>query len=114
MLVFLLFQCIIYISLQKLFLELNQKFGNKIPGGLVTKTATPGYEMVHVGGSQGTTPGFVNTNQMNQLNQLAAGGYGGFPPGLASLAGFNPAAFLQSSKFTFKHLFTIIEMKNLT
>ncbi|KMQ97410.1 protein strawberry notch [Lasius niger] len=78
--------------------ELNQKFGNKIPGGLVTKTATPGYEMVRVGGSQGTPPGFVNTtNQLNQLNQLAAGGYGGFPPGLASLAGFNPAAFLQSS-----------------
>lgn len=56
--------------------------------------------MVHVGGSQGTPPGFVNTNQLNQLNQLAASGYG-FPPGLASLAGFNPAAFLQSSKFTF-------------
>ncbi|KAM0733955.1 Protein strawberry notch [Formica fusca] len=75
---------------------LNQKFGNKIPGGLVTKAATPGYEMVHVGGSQGNPPGFVNTNQLNQLNQLAASGYG-FPPGLASLAGFNPAAFLQSS-----------------
>ncbi|XP_012539722.1 protein strawberry notch isoform X2 [Monomorium pharaonis] len=78
--------------------ELNQKFGNNIPGGLVTKTATPGYEMVHVGGSQGTPPGgFVGSGQLNQLNQLAAGGYpGGFPPGLA-LAGFNPAAFLQSS-----------------
>lgn len=62
--------------------------------------------MVRVGGggSQGTPPGFVNANQMNQLNQLAAGGYG-FPPGLASLAGFNPAAFLQSSKFIFMHLF---------
>lgn len=70
--------------------------------------------MVRVGGSQGTPPGFVNTNQLNQLNQLAAGGYGGFPPGLASLAGFNPAAFLQSSKFTFKHLIMITdnEMKN--
>ncbi|XP_012061904.1 PREDICTED: uncharacterized protein LOC105625173, partial [Atta cephalotes] len=77
--------------------ELNQKFGNKIPGGLVTKNATPGYEMVHVGGSQGTSPGnFVGgTGQMNQLNQLATGGYPGFPPGL-NLAGFNPAAFLQS------------------
>lgn len=80
------------------FLELNQKFGNKIPGGLVTKTTTPGYEMVHVGGSQGPPTGFVGTGQMNQLNQLATGGYPGFPPGLA-LAGFNPAAFLQSSMY---------------
>lgn len=90
--------------LQKLFLELDQKFGNKIPGGLVTKNATPGYEMVHVGGSQGTSPGnFVGgTGQLNQLNQLAAGGYPGFPPGL-NLAGFNPAAFLQSSTFLFHH-----------
>ncbi|XP_020285283.1 protein strawberry notch isoform X5 [Pseudomyrmex gracilis] len=78
---------------------LNQKFGNKIPGGLVTKSAAPGYEMVRVGGSQGPPPGgFVNANQLNQLNQqMPPGGYGGFPPGLASLAGFNPAAFLQSS-----------------
>jgi len=85
-----------------LFIELNQKFGNKIPGGLVTKNATPGYEMVHVGGSQGTSPGnFVGgTGQMNQLNQLTTGGYPGFPPGL-NLAGFNPAAFLQSSIFFF-------------
>lgn len=75
---------------------LSQKFGDKIPGGLVTKAAAPGYEMVRVGGSQGTAPGFVNANQLNQLSQLAASGYA-FPPGLASLAGFNPAAFLQSS-----------------
>lgn len=82
-----------------MFLVLNQKFGNKIPGGLVTKTAAPGYEMVHVGGSQGNAPGFVNANQLNQMNQLA-GGYGGFPPALASLAsGFNPATFFQSGKF---------------
>lgn len=78
-----------------MFVVLNQKFGNKIPGGLVTKTPAPGYEMVHVGGSQGAPPGFVNASQLNQLNQLA-GGYG-FPPGLASLAGFNPA-FLPPSK----------------
>ncbi|XP_012140894.1 protein strawberry notch isoform X3 [Megachile rotundata] len=77
---------------------LNQKFGNKIPGGLVTKTATPGYEMVRVGGSQGTPPGFVNANQLGQLNQLAtAGGSYAFPPGLATLAGFNPAAFFSPS-----------------
>lgn len=73
--------------------------------------------MVHVGGSQGNPPGFVNTNQLNQLNQLAASGYG-FPPGLASLAGFNPAAFLQSSKFTFLIIFfyydVITEVKNFT
>lgn len=80
---------------KKLFLELNQKFGNKIPGGLVTKTTAPGYEMVRVGGSQGTPPGFAGTGQ---LNQLATGGYPGFPPGLA-LPGFNPAAFLQSSMY---------------
>ncbi|XP_012223697.1 protein strawberry notch isoform X3 [Linepithema humile] len=70
----------------------------KAQGALsVTKTATPGYEMVRVGGSQGNAnaPGFVNANQLNQMNQLT-GGYGGFPSGLASLAGFNPAAFLQS------------------
>lgn len=54
--------------------------------------------MVRVGGSQGATPGFAGTGQLNQLNQLAAGGYPGFPPGLA-LAGFNPAAFLQSSTY---------------
>lgn len=66
----------------------------------MTKAATPGFEMVHVGGSQGTPPGFAGTGQLNQLNQLAAGGYPGFPPGLA-LAGFNPAAFLQSSMFFF-------------
>ncbi|XP_032679498.1 protein strawberry notch-like isoform X1 [Odontomachus brunneus] len=74
---------------------LNQKFGNKIPGGLVTKPAGLGYEMGHVGGSQGVPPGFVGMNQLNQLSQLASG-YG-FPPGLATLAGFNPAAFLQPS-----------------
>ncbi|XP_050595329.1 protein strawberry notch isoform X1 [Bombus affinis] len=76
---------------------LNQKFGNKIPGGLVTKTAAPGYEMVRVGGSQGTPPGFVNTNQLGQLGQLAAAGGPYFPPGLATLAGFNPAAFFPPS-----------------
>lgn len=75
---------------------LNQKLSNKIPGGLVTKTAPPGYEMVRVGGSQGTPPNFVGTNQLNQLGQLGAGGPYNFP-GLASLAGFNPAAFLQQS-----------------
>lgn len=84
--------------LLQITLALNQKFGNKIPGGLVTKTATPGYEMVRVGGSQGTPPGFVAANQLNQLSQLAATGYA-IPPGLAALAGFNPAAFLQPSKF---------------
>ncbi|XP_011684968.1 PREDICTED: protein strawberry notch isoform X3 [Wasmannia auropunctata] len=65
-----------------------------------TQGALNGYEMVHVGGSQSTPSagGFVNANQLNQLNQLAAGGYpAGFPPGLALAAGFNPAAFLQSS-----------------
>jgi len=68
----------------------------------VTKTGTPGYEMVHVGGSQGTPPSnFAGTGQMNQLNQLAGSGYPGFPPGLAGLAGFNPAAFLQSSMYLF-------------
>ncbi|CAK9823503.1 Protein strawberry notch homolog 1 [Anthophora retusa] len=76
---------------------LNQKFGNKIPGGLVTKTATPGYEMVRVGGSQGTPPNFVNANQLGQLGQLAAAGGHYFPPGLATLAGFNPAAFFPPS-----------------
>ncbi|XP_017763551.1 PREDICTED: protein strawberry notch [Eufriesea mexicana] len=79
---------------------LNQKFGNKIPGGLVTKTATPGYEMVRVGGSQGTPPGVVIANQLGQLgqlNQLAAAGGPYFPPGLATLAGFNPAAFFPPS-----------------
>ncbi|XP_046831906.1 protein strawberry notch isoform X1 [Vespa crabro] len=75
---------------------LNQKLSNKIPGGLVTKTVPPGYEMVRVGGSQGTPPNFVGTNQLNQLGQLGAGGPYNFP-GLASLAGFNPAAFLQQS-----------------
>lgn len=55
--------------------------------------------MVRVGGSQGVPPSFVGANQLNQLSQLASG-YG-FPPGLATLAGFNPAAFLQPSKFTF-------------
>lgn len=76
---------------------LNQKFGNKIPGGLVTKTAAPGYEMVRVGGSQGTPPGFMNANQLGQLTQLAAAGGAYFPPGLASLASFNPAAFFPPS-----------------
>ncbi|XP_012288560.1 protein strawberry notch isoform X2 [Orussus abietinus] len=76
---------------------LNQKFGGKIPGGLVTKATTPGYEMVRVGGSQGAPPGFMNANQMAQLNQMGPGGPYGFPPGLASLAGFNPAAFLQQT-----------------
>jgi len=89
-----------------LFLVLNQKFGNKIPGGLVTKTAAPGYEMVRVGGSQGNPPGFVNANQLNQMNQLA-GGYGSFP-GLASLAGFNPAALFQSGKSAINHFSIII------
>ncbi|XP_071638840.1 protein strawberry notch-like isoform X2 [Temnothorax longispinosus] len=62
--------------------------------GLVTKAAAPGYEMVRVGGSQGTPPNFAGTGQLNQLNQLATGGYPGFPSGLV---GFNPAAFLQSN-----------------
>lgn len=53
--------------------------------------------MVRVGGSQGTPPGFVNANQLGQLGQLAAaGGAYGFPPGLATLAGFNPAFFSPS------------------
>lgn len=68
----------------------------------MTKTATPGYEMVHVGGSQGNPPGFVNANQLNQMNQLP-GGYG-FPPGLASL-GFNPAALFQSGRSAFNNFF---------
>ncbi|XP_066601044.1 protein strawberry notch isoform X2 [Prorops nasuta] len=77
---------------------LNQKFGGKIPGGLVTKNAAPGYEMVHVGGSQGAVPNFAGGNQMNQLNPMAASGVYGFPPGLANLpGGFNPAAVLQQS-----------------
>jgi len=57
--------------------------------------------MVHVGGSQGPPTGFAGTgqmNQMNQMNQMGTGGYPGFPPNLA-LAGFNPAAFLQSSMY---------------
>lgn len=79
---------------------INQKIGtNKIPGGLVTKTAAPGYEMVRVGGSQGTPPGFVNANHLGQLGQLAAAGGPYFPPGLATLAGFNPAAFFPPSKY---------------
>lgn len=57
--------------------------------------------MVHVGGSQATPPGFVGANQLNQLNQLAASGYG-FPPGLAALTGLNPAAFLQPSELTLR------------
>lgn len=81
------------------FTVLNQKFAGKIPGGLVTKTPTPGYEMVRVGGSQGVSPGFAPQNQMNQLGQFGGAAPYGFPPNLASLAGFNPAAFLQQSKF---------------
>lgn len=80
---------------------MNQKFGSKIPGGLVTKPTAPGYEMVRVGGggSQSNVPqNFVNPNQMGQLGSLGMGGPYGFPPNLASLAGFNPAAFLQPSK----------------
>ncbi|XP_014483079.1 PREDICTED: protein strawberry notch-like isoform X2 [Dinoponera quadriceps] len=70
---------------------LNQKFGNKIPGGLVTKPTGLGYDMVRgVGGSQGVPPNFVGANQLNQLSQLASG-YG-FPPGLTTL-GLNPAFF---------------------
>ena len=64
----------------------------------MTKTPTPGYEMVRVGGSQGGPPNFMGQNQLGQLGGLAAGGpYGGFPP-LGNLAGFNPAAFFQQSK----------------
>ena len=79
---------------------MNQKIGNKIPGGLVTKTAPPGYEMVRVGGSQGMPPGFVNANHLGQLGQLAAASGPYFPPGLVqSLVGFNPAAVFPPSKF---------------
>ncbi|XP_043289667.1 protein strawberry notch isoform X2 [Venturia canescens] len=76
---------------------LNQKFAGKIPGGLVTKTPTPGYEMVRVGGSQGVAPGFATQNQMNQLGQFGGAMPYGFPQSLASLTGFNPAAFLQQT-----------------
>ncbi|XP_015606574.1 protein strawberry notch isoform X2 [Cephus cinctus] len=75
---------------------LNQKLGGKIPGGLVTKTASPGYEMVRVGGSQGGQQGFVNPNPLGQMGQLGAGGPYGLPPALANLANFNPTTFLQT------------------
>lgn len=76
---------------------LNQKFSNKIPGGLVTKSnAAPGYEMVRVGGSQGT-PGFMGAGGMGPVGQMPASNPYGFPPSLASLAGFNPAAFFQQT-----------------
>ena len=81
----------------------------KIPGGLMTKPPVPGYEMVRVGGSQGMPQPYAGQNQMNQMNQMNQLGqfggttpYGGFPGGLASLAGFNPAAFLQQSKSLLK------------
>ena len=67
--------------------------------------------MVRVGGSQGGPPNFMGQNQLGQLGGLASGGsYGGFPPGLASLAGFNPASFLQQRKLTLylKHFFLIL------
>ncbi|XP_076231561.1 protein strawberry notch isoform X2 [Calliopsis andreniformis] len=67
-------------------------------GGMnMTKTTAPGYEMVRVGGSQGTPPVIFNANQLNQLGQLAAAGPFGFLPGLAPFAGFNPAASFPSS-----------------
>ncbi|KAK0087083.1 hypothetical protein PV326_005306 [Microctonus aethiopoides] len=74
---------------------LNPK-GAKIPGGLVTKTPTPGYEMVRVGGSQGNPRGLPTPNHSIQAGQFG-GPYGGFPQNLAQLAGFNPAAFLQQT-----------------
>ena len=65
--------------------------------------------MVRVGGSQGMPQPYAGQNQMNQMNQMNQLGqfggttpYGGFPGGLASLAGFNPAAFLQQSKSLLK------------
>lgn len=64
----------------------------------MTKPPAPGYEMVRVGGSQGMPQGFAGQNQMNQLGQFGGASPYGFPPNLASLAGFNPAAFLQQSK----------------
>lgn len=46
-------------------------------------------------------PTFVNANQLNQLGQLAAAaGPYSFPPGLATLAGFNPAAFFPPSEYS--------------
>lgn len=77
---------------------LNQKFGGKIPGGLVTKNATPGYEMVRLPGPQSVNPNFMGQNPLNQMGGLPQGGpYGGFPSGLPNMSGFNPAAFLQQS-----------------
>lgn len=78
-----------------LLLALLNPKGAKIPGGLVTKTPTPGYEMVRVGGSQGNPRGLSTPNHSIQAGQFG-GPYGGFPQNLAQLAGFNPAAFLQS------------------
>lgn len=79
------------------FSALSQKFGGKIPDGLVTKNATPGYEMVRVGGSQGpggmAPPGFQNQSS-NLLGPNAANMPFPFNPNMLA-AGFNPAALLQ-------------------
>lgn len=90
-----------FLKLEFLIVALNQKFGGKIPGGLVTKNAAPGYEMVRLPGPQTGTPNFMGQNQLNQLGQLPQGGgpYGGFPSGLPNMSGFNPAAFLQQCKY---------------
>lgn len=70
---------------------------SKIPGGLVTKPAAPGYEMVRVGGSQGNPQGFPNQAQLNQMAQFGGGAgvpFGNFPGNL----GFNAAALFQQSE----------------
>lgn len=85
---------------------MNQKFGGKIPGGLVTKNATPGYEMVRLPGPQSVNPNFMGQNPLNQMGGLPQGGpYGGFPSGLPNMSGFNPAAFLQQCQYFFKIIF---------
>ncbi|XP_063979125.1 protein strawberry notch isoform X2 [Diachasmimorpha longicaudata] len=72
----------------------NPKMSSKIPGGLVTKPAAPGYEMVRVGGSQGAPQGFPNQAQLNQMAQFGGGAgvpFGNFPGNL----GFNAATLFQ-------------------
>lgn len=67
---------------------------------MTKSNAAPGYEMVRVGGSQGT-PGFMGAGAMGpmgQMGQMAPNNPYGFTPSLASLAGFNPAALFQQSK----------------
>ncbi|XP_011297794.1 protein strawberry notch isoform X2 [Fopius arisanus] len=75
----------------------NVKMAGKIPGGLVTKPAAPGYEMVRVGGSQGTPQGFPNQAQLNQMAQF--GGAPGVPPfgNFPGNLGFNAAALFQQT-----------------